>query len=69
MPPLFIAGRAALADASNLLDMFGDSAGVQAARQAEVSRDSGNVRMFCHWRQIERLIAVLGAEEVIGTIH
>ena len=69
MASLFIAGRAALADASDLIDCFGDTAGLQAALRAEVSRDSGNVRMFCHWRQIERLILALSAEEVCGTVH
>ena len=69
MPPLFISGRAALADASNLINAFGDAAGPQAAQRANVSRNAGNVRMFCHWRQIERLIVALSAEEVMGTVH
>lgn len=69
MPSLFIAGRAALTDASGLIDSFGDAAGLHAAQRAEVSRDAGNVRMFCHWRQIERLIVALNAEEVVGTVH
>lgn len=69
MASLFIAGRTALADASELIDCFGDAAGSHAARRAEVSRDAGNVRMFCHWRQIERLIVALSAREVAGTVH
>ena len=55
----YIAGRAALADASELMDQFGDNAGLEAAVRAETSRDAGNVLKFCHWRQIERVKAAL----------
>lgn len=65
----FIAGRLALADASELIDRFGDDAGLEAAARAELSRDSGNVVRFCHWRQIERVIATLSCDEVRGTVH
>ena len=65
----FIQGRAALADASDLIDRFGDDAGFEAAARAERSRDNGNVVRFCHWRQIERVIATLADDEVRGTIH
>ena len=57
----YIAGRAALADASD--------AGLEAAVRAETSRDAGNVLRFCHWRQIERVIATLSNDEVRGSIH
>ena len=69
MGALFIAGRSALADASELIDRYGDNAGFEAAARAERSRDSGNVIRFCHWRQIERVIATLADEEVRGTVH
>lgn len=69
MDPPFIAGRLTLADASDLLERFGDDAGLEAATRAEHSRDAGNVVRFCHWRQIERVIATLSSEEVRGTIH
>jgi hypothetical protein len=69
MTPLFISGRTALADASELIDSFGDAAEGHAAERAEISRDSGNVRMFCHWRQIERLIVALCADHASGTVH
>ena len=69
MESLFIHGRLALADASDLIDRFGDDAGFEAAALAERSRDDGNVARFCHWRQIERVIATLSSEEVFGTIH
>lgn len=69
MDSLFIAGRGALADASDLIDRFGDDAGYEAASRADRSRDAGNLRKFCHWRQIERVIATLCSEEVRGTVH
>jgi len=65
----FITGRAALNDAAMLIDRFGDNAGYEAASRAEHSRDAGNVMRFCHWRQIERVIATLASDEVRGTIH
>ena len=65
----FISGRAALADAARLIDVFGDDAGFEAASRAEHSRDAGNVLRFCHWRQIERVIATLSSDEVRGTVH
>ena len=69
MDPLFINGRVALADAAELIRRYGDDAGFEAAARAEVSRDAGNVVRFCHWRQIERVIATLSSEDVLGTIH
>ena len=65
----FIHGRLALADASDLIERYGDDAGFEAAARAELSRDAGNVARFCHWRQIERVIAALNSEDVRGTIH
>lgn len=65
----FISGRAALEDAALLIETFGDDAGFEAAARAEDSRDQGNVIRFCHWRQIERVIATLSADEINGTIH
>ena len=65
----FISGRAALADAAELVEQFGDQAGLAAAARAKTSRDAGNVTRFCHWRQIERVIATLSSDEVRGTVH
>ena len=65
----FIAGRTALAEASDLMERFGDDAGFEAAARAEQSRDAGNLIRFCHWRQIERVIAALSEQEVTGTVH
>lgn len=65
----FIHGRSALADATDLIDRYGEEARIEAAERAERSRDDGNVARFCHWRQIERVIVTLSSEEVRGTIH
>ena len=69
MDSLFIHGRLALADATDLIDRYGEEAGFEAAIRAERSRDDGNVARFCHWRQIERVIATLSNDEVRGTVH
>ena len=65
----YISDRLALADADGLMERYGDNAGFEAAARAHASRDAGNVLRFCHWRQIERVIATLASEEVVGTIH
>ena len=65
----FISGRPALADAAELIERFGDNAGLEAAVRAERSRDYGNVARFCHWRQIERVIVTLSSDEVRGSVH
>ena len=65
----FISGRRALDDAAHLIEAFGDDAGFEAAARAEHSRNAGNVVRFCHWRQIERVIATLSSDEVVGTVH
>jgi hypothetical protein len=65
----FIHSRLALADASDLMERFGDAAGFEAAARAQRSRDLGNVVRFCHWRQIERVIATLSSDEVRGSVH
>jgi hypothetical protein len=65
----FIHGRLALADASDLIERFGQDAAIEASIRAERSRDDGNVARFCHWRQIERVILTLSSDEVRGTVH
>jgi len=65
----FIHGRLALADASDLIERYGEDAAVEASIRAERSRDDGNVARFCHWRQIERVVLTLGSDEVRGTVH
>ena len=65
----FINGRIALADAAELIELYGESAELEAAARAGRSRDDGNVMRFCHWRHIERVIATLSSDEVRGTVH
>ena len=52
-----------------MIERLGDFAGSEAARQASLSRDLGNVVHFCRWRQIERMILMLCDEEVSGAVH
>ena len=69
MPALYIHSRSSLADAADLIERFGPDAGLEAAVRAGSSRDAGNVVRFCHWRQIERVIAALSCDEVVGCVH
>lgn len=64
-----LADRAALAEATELMDDYGELAVAEAASRADRSRMLGNVIRFCHWRGIERTIAFLRADEVTGTVH
>ena len=65
----FISGPAAVDDATQLISIFGEDAGYEAAARAESSRANGNVIRYCHWRQIERLIVALADREAAGTVH
>jgi hypothetical protein len=65
----FIRDRRSLADAAELIERYGEAAASQAAMLASSSRNAGNVQRFCHWRQIERVIAALSREEPHGAIH
>ncbi|WP_294239698.1 hypothetical protein [uncultured Sphingomonas sp.] len=58
-----------VATAAELIEMFGESAGGEAAARAGRSRDLGNHIHFCRWRQIERLIDLLSREQAFGTVH
>ncbi len=69
MHNLFIAGRSSVTDAMLLVDEYGVDAPLAAAMRAVQSRDSGNVLKFCHWRQIERLSALLASNDVEGSLH
>jgi hypothetical protein len=61
--------RAALAEATDLIDRFGDHARLEAASRANKSRTVGNLIHFCHWRQIERTIEMLDTKDTTGSIH
>ncbi|WP_188054434.1 MULTISPECIES: hypothetical protein [unclassified Sphingosinithalassobacter] len=65
----YLADRAEVSDAAELIRLYGDDAGFQAAARADRSRDLGNHIHFCRWRQIERLIVLLASERPVGAIH
>ena len=65
----FIHGRVALADATDLIERYGEEAMLEAAVRADRSREEGNVVRFCHWRHIERVVEALSSDEVTGSIH
>jgi hypothetical protein len=64
-----IADRITADSAASLMASFGDDAGREAAARADISRDRGNVVLFCRWRQVERLIVALSSHHVQGTVH
>lgn len=66
---VYIADRRAADDAAQLLADYGTAAPAEASARADRSRNLGNVIHFCRWRQIERLVAVLGSEDAVGTVH
>lgn len=65
----YLADRAEVSRAAELIARFGDDAGFEAAARADKSRDIGNTIHFCRWRQIERLIVLLSVDRAVGTIH
>ncbi|MES2444998.1 MAG: hypothetical protein V4574_19405 [Pseudomonadota bacterium] len=65
----YLADTGQVFDAAELMTMFGDDAGFEAAARADRSRDLGNTRHFCRWRQIERLIVLLSVGRAVGTVH
>jgi hypothetical protein len=69
MEQMFISGPLAVDDALSLVDEYGADAPMAAAMRAVQSRNAGNVLKFCHWRQIERLSALLASDDVEGSLH
>ena len=69
MSTYFIAGRSSVTDAVSLIEEYGRDAPHAAAMRAVQSRDAGNVLKFCHWRQIERLSALLASNNIEGSVH
>ena len=65
----YLADRADVADAADLIATYGDDAGFEALSRADGSRDIGNHVHFCRWRQIERLIALMASDCAVGTVH
>lgn len=66
---VYVQDREALAEASDLIRLFGELAGMEAASRANHSRSLGNVVHFCRWRQIGRAIEMLGDKDVAGAVH
>lgn len=67
--PPYVADRAMLAEANDLMAHFGGDAACEAAARADRSRDLGNVLHFCRWRQVERLVLLLSEDRPTGTVH
>jgi hypothetical protein len=65
----YLADAREVADAADLIRMFGEGAGFEAAARADRSRDIGNHLHFCKWRQIERLVVLMSIPRAVGTIH
>ncbi|RIA37636.1 hypothetical protein DFR49_3523 [Hephaestia caeni] len=67
--PVYLTSPADVDDAVELVTRFGATAASEAALRADRSRTLGNAIHFCRWRQIGRLIALMGVEEAVGTVH
>ena len=66
---VYLADGSPAADAADLIQRFGEHAASEAACRASRSRNLGNVIHYCRWRQIERMITLLGERTPAGTIH
>ncbi|KQM64942.1 hypothetical protein ASE75_07700 [Sphingomonas sp. Leaf17] len=65
----YIADSRSVLDAVDLIAAHGEEAALFASIRADRSRDIGNHVRFCHWRQIERLIVLLGTDHAPGTVQ
>lgn len=65
----YIPNRQTYDEACQMLEYFGDAAGVEAQERAETARSVGNHIHFCHYRQIERLLVIMNMDFCIGTLH
>lgn len=68
-PHVHVPDAAAANEAAQLIEQFGGYAADEAASRANRSRELGNVIHYCRWRQIQRLIEVLGEEPMDATLH
>ena len=66
---VYLSDGRTFAEASELLARYGELAVAEAAQRASRSRDLGNVIHFCRWREVIRMIDMLGDEQVDGAIH
>ena len=69
MPVPYLADRASVTDAAELIRRHGAGAASEAGRRAGESRTVGNHIHFCRWRQIARWIEFLGDEGARGRVH
>lgn len=65
----YLSDAADVTVATQLLADHGGAAAVEAAMRAHDGLTNGNVRSFCRWRQIERLVLLLAQPEAVGTVH
>ena len=65
----YLGDRGEVHEATDLIALFGEDAGSEAAARADRSRDVGNHIHFCRWRQIERLVLIMSIPRAVGTIH
>ncbi|MDG2534303.1 hypothetical protein P6144_11635 [Sphingomonas sp. HITSZ_GF] len=65
----YLGDRREITDANELIALFGELAGSEAAARADRSRDLGDHVHFCRWRQIERLIVLMSVGRAVGTVH
>ena len=65
----YLADRASVTQAEELIARFGPHASLEAAARAGHSRDVGNHLHFCRWRQIERWIHLLDGSAPEGLLH
>jgi hypothetical protein len=65
----YLADRAGIDQATDLLRDYGDGAMAEAASRASRYRELGNAIRFCEWRQIERVLILLSQSSAVGTVH
>lgn len=69
LPPPYLADRAQVIAATELIIRYGVHAVAEAEARAGASRDVGNHIHFCRWRQVGRLIDWLATGRAVGTVH
>ena len=68
-PSPYIAATRPHHDAADLISRFGAYAADEAAQRADRSRALGNHLHFCRWREVGRLLELLGSDSAAGTLH
>ena len=61
--------RAFFEEAATMIARFGDGAVIEAATKADAFETSGDLMLYCRWRQVERAIQLLQLEDIVGEIH